>query len=152
MIFVQKNIDNKIRRRLSCPFFKTLFKTTVLFCPSSYQVMEKVKEASSYIVTDPSQPAKIFKSDLLNSHRVALTLPQLLSKAVELYPNHAALKFKESGNEKWSVITYNDYKSRAEKIAKCFIKLGLKEYESVAVLAFNCPEWLIAEVATIHAG
>jgi long-chain-fatty-acid--CoA ligase ACSBG len=114
--------------------------------------MEKIKEAESYIVTVPSLPAKIFKSNSLKSHREALTLPQLLKKSVELFPNHAALKFKENDSEKWSVITYKDYKSRAEKIAKCFIKLGLREFESVAVLAFNCPEWFIAELAVIHCG
>lgn len=114
--------------------------------------MENIKEAESYIVTDPSHPVKIFKSDILTSHREALTLPQLLNKAVELYPDHAALKYKKNDSEEWSVITYKEYKSRAEKIAKCFIKLGLKEFESVAVLAFNCPEWFIAELAAIHAG
>lgn len=114
--------------------------------------MEKIKKAESYIVTDPSQPVKIYKSKFLKLHREALTLPQLLDKAVEFYPNHAALKYKEDGSEKWQVITYNDYKCRAEKIAKTFIKLGLEEYGSVAVLANNRPEWFLAEIAAIYAG
>lgn len=114
--------------------------------------MEKVKESESYIVTDPSHPVKIFKNDFLKYHREALTLPQLLNKSVELFPDRAALKFKKSDSDEWNVITYKEYKSRAVKIAKCFIKLGLKEFESVAVLAFNCPEWFIAELAAIHAG
>lgn len=114
--------------------------------------MEKLKPSEKYFETDPSEPVKIFKSEILKTHREALTIPQLLSNAVELYPNHAALKFKENDSEKWSVVTYKEYKIRAEKIAKCFIKLGLEEFESVAVLAFNCPEWFFSELAAIHAG
>lgn len=41
---------------------------------------------------------------------------------------------------------------RVHKVAKAFIKLGLKRHHSVAVLASNCPEWFISELAAIHAG
>lgn len=115
--------------------------------------MEKVKKSNAGTVTEPSQAVKIFKSELLTSHRRAMTLPELLDRAVEYYPNHVALKFKEEeGSEKWSELTYKEYKDCVDKIAKCFIKLGLKVHESVAILGYNSKEWFISELAAIHAG
>lgn len=37
-------------------------------------------------------------------------------------------------------------------MAKVFIKLGLEPRHTVSVLAFNCVEWFIADLAAIHAG
>lgn len=115
-------------------------------------MMEKVKEVTSYISTDPSQPVKICGNNTLKSKRI-LTIPQSFSEIVELHPNLAAMKFKKTPNDSnWSTITYREYHERVEKIAKAFIKLGLEKSGCVAILAFNCPEWFISELAAIHAG
>lgn len=112
--------------------------------------MEKIKEAESYISTDPSKPVKIFRNNLLKSHREALTLPQLFEKAVKSFPQHSAIKYKK--DEQWVSISYEELKVKIEKIAKSFIKLGLEEHGCVAVLAINCPEWFISQYAANHAG
>lgn len=39
-----------------------------------------------------------------------------------------------------------------QHFAKAFIKLGLDPRHSVGIIAFNSPEWLYAELATIFAG
>jgi long-chain-fatty-acid--CoA ligase ACSBG len=36
--------------------------------------------------------------------------------------------------------------------AKAFIRLGLERFHSVCILGFNSPEWIIADLAAIHAG
>lgn len=114
--------------------------------------MEKIKNAESYFVTDPSEAVKIYKSENIKFHRESLTLPQLLENAVKFFPNHPALKYKVPGEEEWKEITYAEYKSRAEKIAKSFIKIGLQQHGSVAVLAANSPEWFLSQLGAIHAG
>lgn len=114
--------------------------------------MEKIKQAEKYVVTDPSEAVKIYKNENLESHRESLTTPQLLENTAKLYPNHVALKYKVPGEENWKEITYAEYKRRVEKIAKSFIKLGLKQHESVAVLAANSPEWFFSQLGAIHAG
>jgi len=51
--------------------------------------------------------------------------------------------------EKWTVKEYYD---DCVKTAKSFIHLGLERYESVCILGFNSPEWLMANNGAIFAG
>jgi long-chain-fatty-acid--CoA ligase ACSBG len=81
-----------------------------------------------------------------------ITIPEFMSKTVDRFPNNPALVYQDLNSKKWITITYKEYKAKVEKVAKAFIKLGLMEQESVAVLAFNSPEWFITELATQHAG
>lgn len=81
-----------------------------------------------------------------------ITVPALLKRTAELYGDTKALMYKDAETKKWVGITYKEYRDRATSIAKVFIKVGLERYGTVAVLAANCVEWMIAELATIHAG
>lgn len=47
---------------------------------------------------------------------------------------------------------YREYEQAVRTVAKAFLKLGLERYHSVCILGFNCPEWMIADLATIYAG
>jgi long-chain-fatty-acid--CoA ligase ACSBG len=71
---------------------------------------------------------------------------------IEKFGDRPALMHKDINCDKWTSITYKEYHEKVEKIAKAFMKLGLEQYGSVSVLAFNCPEWFISQLATIHAG
>lgn len=82
----------------------------------------------------------------------AITVPDFFMKTVERYSDRSALVYKNLDSDKWISITYKEYHQRVEKIAKAFIQLGLQPYGSVAVLAFNCPEWFISQLAVNHAG
>jgi long-subunit acyl-CoA synthetase (AMP-forming) len=79
------------------------------------------------------------------------TVIDFFNDTVENFPSHSALASRD-GNGKWNFITYREYKSRVEKASKIFIKLGLSERGVVAILAWNCPEWVIAALGAIHAG
>lgn len=81
-----------------------------------------------------------------------ITIPEFFLKTVERFSDRSALVHKDLDSDKWISITYKEYHQRVEKIAKAFIKLGLARHGSVAVLAFNCPEWFIAQLAANHAG
>lgn len=87
----------------------------------------------------------------LNAEK-AITIPEFFLKTVERFRDRSALVHKDLDSDKWVSITYEKYHQRVEKIAKAFIKLGLQQHGSVAVLAFNCPEWFISQLAANHAG
>lgn len=104
-------------------------------------------------VWDPTKTVEIRK-DL--KHPLAavepITIPNLMKRTVESFSDHEALKFKDEETKQWKSISYKQYQERVEKIAKVFIKLGLERHGTVAVLAFNSVEWLVSELAAIHAG
>jgi long-chain-fatty-acid--CoA ligase ACSBG len=79
-----------------------------------------------------------------------ISVPGLLKRTSEAYPNHAALAYKAEG--KWNKISYKEYHDLVRTCARGFIKLGLERHHSVCILGFNSPEWFIADLAAIFAG
>jgi long-subunit acyl-CoA synthetase (AMP-forming) len=98
--------------------------------------------------SDINQPVKIIKKD---GDIEPITMVNLFNKTVEEFPDRDALAYRDSSGV-WHKINYREYKNRVEKIAKVFIKLGLKERGVVSILAWNSAEWLISALAAIHAG
>lgn len=80
------------------------------------------------------------------------TIPQLLNKTVDRFGERNALMCKDKSSKEWKGIDYREFKIRVEKVAKAFIKLGLERHGAVAILASNCFEWFISELAAIYAG
>jgi long-subunit acyl-CoA synthetase (AMP-forming) len=92
----------------------------------------------------------IYEKDAIVANS-ATSLPAVMKKTSEKFKNHTALMYKNEAGE-WKGINYEEYYKKVEKIAKIFIKLGLQKNGVVAVLASNSVEWLISELAVIHAG
>ena len=61
-----------------------------------------------------------------------------------------ALKVKRGGN--WQTTTWSEYRDAVRLAARGFMKLGLEAGQGVSIIGFNCPEWMIADVAAIYAG
>jgi long-chain-fatty-acid--CoA ligase ACSBG len=131
------------------------------FCLDSWKVTHnkmktkilngKVLDSEKARISDPTEATKIvLEKDGIGAVE-PISIPALMNRTVEKFADHPALNFKNLENE-WETITYRQYKAKVDKMAKVFIKLGLEKYHSVAVLAFNSPEWLISELAAIHAG
>jgi len=80
------------------------------------------------------------------------TIPDMMRKVAQRYPDRPALKQMNVITNDWEVLTFSEYQQKVEKIAKVFIKFGLKRHETVAILAFNSIEWFVSEMAAIHAG
>lgn len=113
--------------------------------------MSKIRETRDSRITNKTKPMRILRSnDLLDYEPI--TVPDLLQRAVDKFPDHPALAFNDPKTKTWSFINYKEYKAKVDKFAKIFIKLGLKKWDSVAVLAFNSVEWFVTELACIHAG
>ena len=49
-------------------------------------------------------------------------------------------------------MSYEDYHKNIQAVARAFVKLGLEQLKSVAILGFNSPEWFLSEMGAIYAG
>uniref|UniRef100_A0A182Q2C2 long-chain-fatty-acid--CoA ligase n=1 Tax=Anopheles farauti TaxID=69004 RepID=A0A182Q2C2_9DIPT len=111
----------------------------------------RILPAESYISTDPAVPVKlrIAKEGLASLD--PLSVPDLMNRTVRDHPDHPAMVFRNA-QKQWQTVTYREYRDRVNHMAKAFIKLGLEPHHTVAVLAFNSPEWFVSELSAIHAG
>jgi acyl-CoA synthetase (AMP-forming)/AMP-acid ligase II len=110
-------------------------------------------EKLDFRITDVTKSVKLnINPDNETSSIEPITVPQLLNGIAEKYGQHPALKYKDPGSSEWNTITYAEYKSLVEKVAKVFIKLGLKQYGTVAILAGNNFHWHVSSIAAIYAG
>ncbi|HEX6551729.1 MAG TPA: AMP-binding protein [Ktedonobacteraceae bacterium] len=80
--------------------------------------------------------------DLLD--RRATELPTQEAVVYSCYP-----EFGDALNLRW---TYQDYRERANQVARGLIALGLDKGDHIAVWAVNLPEWLLLEMAAAKAG
>ena len=102
------------------------------------------------ISTNPSTTVEIQRD--AGDENDPITIQTLFNKIAINYGNRVALMQKDKTNNEWKGITYKVYREKVLKMAKVFIKLGLEKHGTVAILADNCVEWYIAEMAAIFAG
>ena len=78
------------------------------------------------------------------------TVMQVMEATAAKCGSQPALGYKKEGV--YSTLDWNEYRKRVRLLARGFMKLGLEPGQGVAILGYNCPEWLIADVAAIYAG
>jgi long-chain-fatty-acid--CoA ligase ACSBG len=101
-------------------------------------------------VVNPSKAVKILRD--VNDNDEPVTIQQMFNEVVANHGDRMALMRKDKISGEWSGITYKQYREKVEKIAKVFIKLGLERHGAVAILASNCMEWFVADLAAVFAG
>lgn len=111
----------------------------------------RVKPAKNIFTSDRNGVVNIPLGDDEITGHDPISVPCLMNRTVRDYPDHPALVFQNDKHE-WEQITFSQYRDRAYKMAKVFLKLGLEHRNSVAILAFNSPEWFVSFMAAIHAG
>lgn len=111
--------------------------------------MSFIRQTNDFRVHSINKPVRLIPSD---GNFEPETVPELFNRIVENYAENPALAYLDQDTKKWKFISYKKYKEKVDKYAKVFIKLGLKRFGSVGVLAFNSVEWFITELAAIHAG
>jgi long-subunit acyl-CoA synthetase (AMP-forming) len=74
------------------------------------------------------------------------TVMEALAAVVEKHGGEIA--FRKKGQE----TTWKSYGDSARALAKALIAAGVQPREGVAILGFNAPEWLYADIGAIHAG
>jgi fatty-acyl-CoA synthase len=83
------------------------------------------------------------------------TIGDLLDRRADELPTQEAVvyscypEFGDSLNLRW---TYQDYRERANQVAKGLLALGLKKGDHIAVLAVNVPEWPLLMMGAAKAG
>lgn len=115
------------------------------------EINPKVRSATEYRTTKRDEAVKLRIGSEGVGALEPLTLPYVLYRTAKNHPDVAALKQKNSDGV-WDTITYSQYRENVLKSAKVFIKLGLEPRNTVAILAFNSPEWFYSELGAIHAG
>jgi len=78
------------------------------------------------------------------------TLMQVLDATVERAGAHVALRVKRNGA--WESITWKTYRDECRKIAKSLLAAGVRKGEGIAIIGYNCPEWVFADVGAVLAG
>lgn len=95
---------------------------------------------------------EILKDNSANT-RAPQTIVEFFKDVCEKHPKNPALNYEDPINNKNRIIiTYDEYLKKSRNVARTFIKLGLQPKKSIAVLAFNCPEWFYSEIGCISAG
>ncbi|WP_319523412.1 AMP-binding protein [uncultured Desulfosarcina sp.] len=78
------------------------------------------------------------------------TVMERFEQTVAAHGDQPALKHKRDG--RWETITWKDYQAHVLNTAKAFMALGLEAGKAVNILANNCPQWFISDLAAIFAG
>ncbi|EDW11889.1 very long-chain-fatty-acid--CoA ligase bubblegum [Drosophila mojavensis] len=110
----------------------------------------RLRQSEVYRTTDPEEAVKIRMQKEGLGAEEPISIPGLLKRTVNNFPDYPALRFKNDKNG-YTTVTYKQYEQKVHQTAKAFIKLGLQEHHSVGVLAFNCAEWFYSAMGAIHA-
>jgi fatty-acyl-CoA synthase len=84
-----------------------------------------------------------------------MTIGDLLDQRADELPLHEAVvyscypEFEGSHEIRW---TYQEYRERANQVARGLMALGLNKGDHIAVWATNLPEWLLLEMAAAKTG
>jgi len=81
-----------------------------------------------------------------------ISVPSRMKKTATDHPELPALKTRDPKTGQETVWSWSAYYQDVRTIAKAFIDLGLKRFDSVCILGFNAPEWHISYLGAIFAG
>ncbi|NVB42970.1 AMP-binding protein [Pseudenhygromyxa sp. WMMC2535] len=81
----------------------------------------------------------------------AKTVMQTFAEAVEAHGDGPALRWKTASGV-WRDTSWKEYRTEVFRAARGLIALGLEPKKGVAIIGFNRREWIIADIAAIHAG
>lgn len=141
--------------------FLILTRKTTFECKHKYihEAAEYPANNNNNFSTDPSKPIKLqfAKSGIASFEQTPpLTVMDLLSKCCSNKPNarFLAKEYRDDATNyyKWKYWTRQECLSLIQSAARGFIALGLKQFEAVCIMGFNCPEWFLSDMAAIYAG
>ncbi|PNF24131.1 Long-chain-fatty-acid--CoA ligase ACSBG2 [Cryptotermes secundus] len=112
---------------------------------------DQVLPATGLFTSNANGRVKIRCEESGMGTREPISVPGLLHKIAQEYPNHPALVSKREDGQ-WKEMTYKEYEASVRTCAKGFLKLGLKRYHSVCILGFNSPEWFFSYLGAMYAG
>ncbi len=78
------------------------------------------------------------------------TVMQVFAHTVAEYGDKVALKHKQDG--RWVDTSFAQYYADVQQAARGFMHLGLEPGRAVSIIGYNCPQWLVSDLAAIAAG
>src|SRR5262249_17271619 len=81
---------------------------------------------------------------------MATMVHEVLRETVKRYGDRPALRVKRGGA--WRTTTWNDYQRQARRAGRALVGLGTRPGQGVAIIGYNSPEWVFADVGAIFAG
>lgn len=111
---------------------------------------EQVVPSTNTWTTDRGGNVKLCITESGTASVSPISVPGLMHRTVEQYPDHVALQYKE--NNEWKTITFREYEKSVRTVAKAFLHLGLEKYHGVGIVGFNSPEWFLSNLGAIFAG
>jgi long-subunit acyl-CoA synthetase (AMP-forming) len=79
------------------------------------------------------------------------TVMEVMAEAAKKFAGRPALKSPKGGGQ-WETITWEEYHAQVRLVARAFIHLGMQPGDAVAIIGYNCPQWLISDLGAIFAG
>lgn len=77
-------------------------------------------------------------------------LVETLAKNAAKFGDREALRFRDYKTQKWTSISWKNFKSTVEKMALSFEMLGLRQFDKIALFTQNCPGILISHFAAFY--
>ena len=78
------------------------------------------------------------------------TVPRRFDEVARSRGEAPALRFKRAGI--WEAISWAEFSEQVSRAARGFLELGHRAGQSVVIIGFNRPEWMISDLAAIAAG
>lgn len=78
------------------------------------------------------------------------TIPEILERSVEKFPNNDLILEKIEG--KYQPISYSEVRKRVHNFAAGLLNLGVEKGDRIALLSEGRSEWLISELAMLYIG
>jgi long-subunit acyl-CoA synthetase (AMP-forming) len=78
------------------------------------------------------------------------TILEILEATTRAHADRPAMARKRRGA--WETITWREYRDAVRRAARALVATGVEPGQGVVILAFNRPEWFIANLATIAVG
>eukprot|EP00092_Neocalanus_flemingeri_P011916 GFUD01012848.1.p1 GENE.GFUD01012848.1~~GFUD01012848.1.p1 ORF type:complete len:668 (-),score=205.23 GFUD01012848.1:491-2494(-) len=113
---------------------------------------DQIIPCNNLITWNPSGAVKIRVDRSGMGSEVPISVPSLMKKTAAECAELPALKTRDPHTGQEKVWSWSAYYQDTRTVAKAFIDLGLKRYESVCILGFNSPEWVISNLGAIFAG
>ncbi|KAM7351778.1 long-chain-fatty-acid--CoA ligase heimdall-like [Cochliomyia hominivorax] len=113
-------------------------------------LVPRLKPANSYLSCSLHEAVKLRKSEEDPTECPIKTIPEFFKECCERYKNKSALAYESNGE--WCSISYKEYEKNVEQAALVLLHLGVKPRTSVAILAYNCPEWFYVELGALRIG
>jgi long-subunit acyl-CoA synthetase (AMP-forming) len=81
---------------------------------------------------------------------MATMVHEVMAETAKRYGDRPALRVKRDGA--WRTTTWSAYRRDAYRVGRALLKLKVERGSGIALIGYNSPEWLIADIGAILAG